>query len=121
MNKLQKLLEADIPFRILNFSKVGMRKQIEWSLLASTLWKSEEGKADSADEAIEAIWQAAKKHYPDADCFKIEKKSNFEKWKDFFNDLPPFMCDRFCEVLAKKFDQAGFDVGLILECFKEEK
>ena len=73
MDKLQKLLEADIPFRILNFSKVGMRKQIEWSLLASTLWKSEEGKADSADEAIEFIWQAAKKHYPDAECFKEEK------------------------------------------------
>lgn len=72
MNKLQKLLEADIPFKLLSFSKVGMRKQIEWSLLAATVWKSEDGKADSAHEAIEAIWQSAKKHYPDAPCFKEE-------------------------------------------------
>lgn len=72
MNKLQKLLEADIPFKLLSFSKVGMRKQIEWSLLASTVWKSEEGKADSTDEAIEELWQAAKKYYPNAPCFKEE-------------------------------------------------
>lgn len=44
---------------------------------------------------------------------EVKEKSNFEKWKDFLDGLPPFMCIRFCEVLAKKFDEVGFDADKI--------
>lgn len=112
MDKLQKLLESKITYEInaLDYSGgvyVTLRlKNNEEELCEQFL---------EIESAINWVWQAAKKHYPDAECFKIEKKSNFEKWKDFFNDLPSFMCDRFCEVLAKKFDEAGLDAELILE------
>jgi len=126
MNKLQKLFENGIPFIFsIEGHPGGCFRSLGWKLFDEDLqgtWP-DSNKYKNFKDAENALWEKAKRFFPDAECFKITKKSNFEKWKDFFNDLPPFMCDRFCEVLAKKFDESGLDAELIPAelGFKEEK
>lgn len=85
MNKLQKLFENNIEFS-LRFDPYTMGQNgrvsktiapITWAVFERSDKKYytqtlENGRSDNIKNTIEQLWQAAKKHYPDAACFKEE-------------------------------------------------
>ena len=70
MDKLQKLLESKITYEINALDYCG------GVYVTLRLKNNEEELCEQfleIESAINWLWQAAKKHYPDAECFKEEK------------------------------------------------
>ena len=68
MNKLQKLFENGVRFQI-----VCTDEYLDWTIYSKNGQEKIETKFGlDFNFEIEQLWQAAKKHYPDAACFKEE-------------------------------------------------
>ncbi len=74
MDRLQKLYDAGIGFQ-LDFDH-GLSGRIFWMVRDADLSRNGRarfyGHEECVEEAHEALWQAAKRAYPDAECFKEE-------------------------------------------------
>lgn len=69
MNKLQRLYDSEINFVIDCFYDVGFT----WALGDKLNGFKDRDTVDSFEEAVDALWAAAREAYPDAECFKEDK------------------------------------------------
>lgn len=66
LDKLQKLYDSEINCKIEWFWDTG----VEWYLGDEMNGWKKDGRVDTVTEAIDALWNAAKEKYPNAECFK---------------------------------------------------
>jgi len=72
MNKLQKLLEAGVIFEIKTFEKRTPSDLFFAAVYSKNGSAGNLCRTNSIDEVLNFLWDTAKKHYPDAECFKGE-------------------------------------------------
>ena len=78
MNKLKSFFELNIPFVIENCpDETDLKNKklvIYWQVGESDTGNFTASFSNSFEDVVENLWQAAKKHYPDAECFKEERE-----------------------------------------------
>lgn len=72
LEKMKALYKSEINFELRCFWDAGWFWRLGDSLNG---WKTADDHVPSIAEAVDGIWLAARRHFPDADCFKGKKKA----------------------------------------------